>query len=166
MKRPFVITCLALQAIAFLAVSPAAEAATTESCPVVFASGPPPEPEGPVPGGRATLIRNEDGIGLSINTRHLPGAGPVTVWMFFINADGTRVNGPIFGTSDLVTRNGRAHFGIGVSESADGLVDAETDRVHALVLHHGDVNPDLIHEQLTIPGGGGPPNPVQLVLCD
>ena len=165
MKRSFVITCLALQAVAFLAVSPAAEAATTESCPVVFASGPPPEPEGPVPGGRATLIRNEDGIGLSIDTRHLPGAGPVTVWMFFIQPDGS-ANGPFFGSSDLVTRNGRAHFGIGVSESAGELVDAEHDGVHALILHHGSINPDLIHEQLTMPAGGGPPNPVQLVLCD
>jgi hypothetical protein len=97
-------------------------------------------PGGRVPGATARVVRDEDGLAVIVNTRHLP-AGPFTVWLFFFDCDSAgdcsgppNNGGPMFGTADTVGANGRAHFSVGVPETSDFVVDAESDEVHAVVV--------------------------------
>ena len=129
---------VALSVVALVVgISAPIEATTVSHHDVLFVEG--GAPAGRVPGGTARVVRDEDGLAVIVNTRHLP-AGPFTVWLFFIacesagNCAATPNNGgPMFGTADTVGANGRAHFSVGVPESSPFVVDAESDEVHAVV---------------------------------
>lgn len=163
MKRTCLLVVAALAVLA-VATGSAAIAATIDHHIVQFIEDGAPGDR--VPGAHAKMIRNEDGLGLIINTRHFP-PGPMTVWLFFFTCDpadpacGPTGGGPVFGTSDVVKANGRVHLAIGVPEGNGYLTDAWTDEVHAVMLSK-EFDPDLIHTQLTTPVGG---TPTQVVIA-
>lgn len=155
-----------LLALTAVFVPVAADAATIQTSPVFVALGGPPAdfPVGEeVPGAEATLIRNKDGVAFIIRTGDLP-EGALTAWLFDFPcdniADCSPSGPPIFGTSDTVGQDGKAHLAFGISE-ADGVVDAEADTFVVLILDHGPVDPKLIHLHLSTVLDG---MPVQTVI--
>ena len=162
-----------LVAVAAVLVVSAAEADTTIQTARVFEAegGPPNFLVGDhVHGAKATVYRNDDGIGVIIKTEEL-NEGVFTAWLFECSGESTdpcdAFLPPSFCSSDTVRHNGRMHLACGLTATGTpgmGYSDSRSPFV-VLILDHGPIDPDTIHLQLTIPMP--PPTvPVQTVKVE
>ncbi len=147
---------IAIVAVLLMGLSPVLEAQTVSNHNVYWIEGGVPGEK--VDGGAAKVIREADGLSVVINTRHLV-AGPVTVWLFFFACDPTvpgcnpTNGGPMFGTADVVHKNGKGTLAVGVPISSPFLTDPMLDEVHAVIADDKPTNVPM-HERLRTPSGG------------
>ena len=170
-------TIIVLALAGLFAVSVAGADTTTRTVPVFEATGgpfsTPPFPVGSkVDGASATIIRNEGGVAVIIETEDLPEGGAYTAWWFeclppTTTEDCIPALPPPFGSSDTTGDDDEVHLAFGISEGF-GISDSASPFV-VLILDHGRVDPELIDEQLSKPGlpmtpGAG--TPTQVVKFD
>ncbi len=164
---------IVLALAAFFIVSAAEAETTIQKVRVFKAEGGPPAnfPVGKKVGGaKATVYRNDDGIGVIINTKKL-SKGVFTAWLFECSGMSTDPCAPFlppsFCSSDTAGKNGKLQFACGVTATgmpALGFSDSQSPFV-VFILDHGPIDPEIIHLQLTIPMP--PPTvPVQTVKVD
>ncbi len=136
--------------------------------------------------GSSKLVRNQNGVSLTLNTSELePGSAETVWWIVFNNpeecVDGCNgedlsneaVNGDvIYAAGNVVGGNGTANFAAHLNEgdndgsifmggfgfAGSGLIDAETAEIHLVVRSHGQAIPGMIDEQIHTFNGGCPPN--------
>lgn len=132
--------------------------------------------------GSSKLVRNKNGVSLTLNTSGLEPGSAVTVWWVVFNnpgacagdCDGTDLGNPnvagdvIYGAGHVVGGNGTANFAAHLNEGdsggslfpqpSPGLIDAETAEIHIVVRSHGPAIPGMIDEQIHTVNGGCPPN--------
>ncbi len=132
--------------------------------------------------GSSTLIRNKNGVSLTLNTSGLEPGSAVTVWWIVFNnpnacvdgCDGTDLGDPnvagdvIYAAGHVVGNNGTANFAAHLNEGdsggslfpqpSPGLIDAETAEIHLVVRSHGPFIPGMIVDQIHTVNGGCPPN--------
>ena len=160
-------------ALAAIFIVSAAEADTTiQTVPVFEAEGGPPGfAVGSLVGGAsATVYRNDDGIGVIIETKKL-SEGVFTAWLFECSGMTTDLCAPFFPpnfcSSDTAGDNGKVHLACGLTATGTpgtGSSDSRSPFV-VFILDHGPIDPDMIHLQLTIPMP--PPTvPVQTVKVE
>jgi hypothetical protein len=143
----------------------------------VWAAGPPETgdvialPPGPVPEvvGNAKLVRNDNGVSVTIHTSELTAGDVVTVWAF-VWKDPSLCSGPCDGediplavlpppqvAGNIVGGNGTSNFGghVDVWDSSENPDDSE---IHFGLVTHGQKIPGIVDEQLSTPdaGCGGP----------
>jgi hypothetical protein len=168
-------------------VSPLAQAdPATRDVSSVVVFGTPQE----VPGAWSALVRNDEGVAMTLHTSGLaPGTASTVWWVVFNNPEfcthgefGLRCGGGDFppggdprvqasvlnATGNLIGESGLGNFGAYLSENdttganfGPGLLDARRADVHLVVRTHGDAIPGLIPEQLSTFNGGCPPNVCQ-----
>ena len=150
-----------------------ADPATVQTVPVFEALGGPPSDFAvgkQVGGASATVYRNDDGVGVIIETKKL-SAGAFTAWLFEC-AGGTVVPcvpflPPSFCSGDTAGPNGKADLVCGLTDdniAGMGTPDSRAPFV-VLILDHGPIDPEEIHLQLSVPMP--PPTvPVQTVKVD
>jgi hypothetical protein len=173
MKRIIILALAAV--ICVSATQAAADVATVQSVKVFEAVGGPPNFNvgKKVGGAKATVYRNDNGLGIIIKTKKL-SEGAFTAWLFECvggtaeNCDrGSPPNAPIFCSADTAKSNGKVHISCGVSEvmpGTPGLTDSRNPFV-VLFLDHGPIDPEMIDLQLSIPMP--PPTvPVQTVKVE
>ncbi len=164
---------IVLALAAFFIVSAAEAETTIQKARIFKAEGGPPAnfPVGrEVSGAKATVYRNKDGIGVIIKTRKL-SKGVFTAWLFECSGASTELCAPhlppIFCSSDRARRNGELQIACGMTATGTpgtGFSDSRSPFV-VLILDHGEIDPETIHLQLTIPMP--PPTvPVQTVKVD
>ncbi len=166
---------IVLALAAFFIVSAAEAETTIQKVRVFKAEGGPPAnfPVGKKVGGaKATVYRNDDGIGVIIDTKKL-SKGVFTAWLFECSGMSTDPCAPflppIFCSSDTAEKGkkGKVHLACGMTATGTpgtGLSDSRSPFV-VLILDHGTIDPDTIHLQLTMPMP--PPTvPVQTVKVD
>jgi hypothetical protein len=115
--------------------------------------------------GSSTLVRNQNGVTVTVNTSELDPGSAVTIWLVVFN-NGTS-GGPddvIYGAGHVVGGNGTANFAAHLNEGdtggslfpqpSPGLIDAETAEIHIVVRSHGPAIPGMIPEQIHTVGGG------------
>ncbi len=164
---------IVLALAAFFIVSAAEAETTIQKVRVFKAEGGPPAnfPVGKKVGGAsATVYRNDDGIGVIIDTKKL-SKGVFTAWLFECSGLSTDSCAPFFPpsfcSSDTAGKNGKLQFACGVTATGTpgtGLSSSRSPFV-VLILDHGTIDPDTIHLQLTMPMP--PPTvPVQTVKVD
>ena len=117
-------------------------------------------------GASATVYRNDEGVGIIIETKKL-SEGAFTAWVFDC-ASGTLdpcnpVTPPSFCSGDTVGPNGKAELVCGLTDDdmAGGAPDSRAPLV-LFILDHGPIDPANIHTQLSIPPG----TPVQTAKVD
>ena len=175
---------LLLGAIALLGAGrtlPASAASATRSVAPMQAHA--TDPREPRPRDRSVLVRNDTGIVAEIRTSNLDRAAYTVWWAIFNNpafcadlpctssdlpANGgdIRVEASIlYADGDVVGPNSKGRFiaGLSVGQTKDalfgpGLLDPRGAEVHLLVRTHGSEILEVLHEQVTTPGGGCPPN--------
>ncbi len=157
---------IVLALAAFFIVSAAEAETTIQKVRVFKAEGGPPAnfPVGKKVGGAsATVYRNDDGIGVIIDTKKL-SKGVFTAWLFECSGASTELcapHPPIFCSSDTAGKGkgkgkgkkGEVHLACGMTATGTpgtGLSDSRSPFV-VLILDHGTIDPDTIHLQLTIP---------------
>ncbi len=173
---------LILMATLFLGVATEADAASATTSTASMEAHP-SDPREPRARDKSVLVRNDDGIAIEIRTSNLDDAAYTVWWVIFnspeycaelpCTADDLPANGgderveasAIYADGALVGRGGRGRFfaGLAVGEMKDalygpGLVDPRGAEVHVLVRSHGSKIPEVLHEQITTPAGGCPPN--------
>ncbi len=166
---------IVLALAAFFIVSAAEAETTIQKVRVFKAEGGPPAnfPVGKKVGGAsATVYRNDDGIGIIIDTKKL-SKGVFTAWLFECTGMSTDACAPhfppTFCSSDTAEKGkkGKVHLACGVTATkmpGMGFSDSQSPFV-VLILDHGPIDPETIHLQLTIPMP--PPTvPVQTVKVD
>ena len=142
-------------ALAAVFVVTAAEAATIQKARVFeFQSGPPGFAVGnKVGGAHATVYRNDGGVAVILKTKKL-SEGASTTWLFECVGGSTTEhclhNGPLFCSADTVGDNGKMHLACGISQGDPGLMSPLNPFV-LLILHHGAIDPEMIHLQLSVP---------------
>ncbi len=134
-------------------VSVAAAETTTRTVPVFEAAGGPPFPVGDrVDDAHATIIRNDNGVAVHIETE-VPEERVFTVWLFecttSIELGCAPFFPPPFGDATISGDDDEISLVFGISEGS-GIVDSQNPFV-AFMLNHGPVIPDLIDQQLTNP---------------
>ena len=167
--------CLALSAILVVSVEEAsADAPTVQTVPIFEAMGGPPTDfavGNEVGGASATVYRNDDGVGIVIETNKL-SVGAFTAWVFECTG-GTVVPcdpffPPSFCSGDTAGPNGKADLVCGLTDddiAGMGTPDSRAPFV-VLILDHGPIDPVLIHRQLSVPMPPPPAAPVQTVKVD
>ena len=136
--------------------------------------------------GSSKLVRNQNGVTVTVNTSDLePGSAQTVWWIVFNNpeecVDGCNgadlsnpdVNGDvIYAAGNVVGGNGTSNFAAHLNEGdndgsifegafgfpGSGLIDAETAEIHLVVRSHGQAIPGMIDEQIHTFNGGCPPN--------
>jgi hypothetical protein len=121
-----------------------------------------------VVGASSKLVRNQNGVTVTVNTSGLVSGSAVTIWLIVFN-NGTS-GGPddvIYGAGHVVGPNGTANFAAHLNEGdsggslfpqpSPGLIDAETAEIHIVVRSHGPFIPGMIPEQIhTVEGDCDP----------
>jgi hypothetical protein len=174
--------------LAAVVVSPLAQAdpATRDESPVtVFGTAV------VIPGASSALVRNDEGVAMTLHTSGLAPGSATTVWWVVFNNPEFCTHGlfglrcgmgdlPPFGgdprvqasivnaTGTVIGGVGIGNFGAYLSENdttgalfGPGLLDARRADVHLTVRTHGDAIPGRIPEQLSMFTGGCPPNVCQ-----
>ena len=146
-------------ALAAVLIVSAAEADTTiQTVPVFEAEGGPPgfAVGSRVGGASATVYRNDDGIGVIIETKKL-SEGVFTAWLFECSGMSTDSCAPFlppsFCSSDTAGDNKKVHLACGISDTGTpgtGFSDSRNPFV-VFILDHGPIDPDMIHLQLSVP---------------
>jgi hypothetical protein len=147
-----------------------ADAPTVQSVPVFEAMGGPPTDFAvgkKVGGASATVYRNDDGVGIVIETKKI-SAGTFTAWVFECSG-GTLVPcdpflPPSFCSGDTAGPNAKAELVCGLPDDDIAGMGAPDSRAPFVVfiLDHGPIDPDLIHLQLSIAPGGVPAQTVKV----
>ena len=120
--------------------------------------------------GSSKIVRNQNGVNVTVNTSGLEPGSAVTIWLVIFNNPGTP--GPpddvIYGAGHVVGGNGTAHFAAHLNEGdsggslfpqpSPGLIDAETAEIHIVVRSHGPAIPGMIPEQIHTLEGDCDPN--------
>ena len=159
---------LALATVLVVSAGVASADATIQSVSVFEAMGGPPTDFAvgkEVRGVSATVYRNDDGVGIVIETKKL-SAGTFTAWVFECT-NGTLVpctpimGPPSFCSGDTAGPNAKGELVCGLAD--DGLARAP---FVVLILDHGPIDPELIHLQLSIPPGGVPAQTVKVDAVD
>ena len=132
--------------------------------------------------GSSKIVRNQNGVNVTVNTSGLEPGNAVTIWLVIFNnpsecvdgCDGTDLENPnvagdvIYGAGHVVGGNGTAHFAAHLNEGdsggslfpqpSPGLIDAETAEIHIVVRSHGPAIPGMIPEQIHTVEGDCDPN--------
>ena len=155
-----------------------ADPATVQTVPVFEALGGPPSDFAvgkQVGGASATVYRNDDGVGVIIETKKL-SEGAFTAWIFECSG-GTLVPcepftgpgiGPSFCSGDTAGPNGKADLVCGLTDdniAGMGTPDSRAPFV-VFILDHGPIDPEEIHLQLSVPMPPPTTVPVQTVKVD
>ena len=136
-----------------------------------------------IPGGGSTLVRNGEGVYMSLHSAGLTAGTAVTAWWVFFNNPKKCATTPcsvadlsnpdvesslVNATGRVVGADGTADFGafkaVGDTTGAftgPGLLNSKKAEIHLVVRTHGPAildNTDLLRQQLTIFNGGCPPN--------
>ena len=170
---------IVLALAAFFIVSAAEAETTIQKVRVFKAEGGPPAnfPVGKKVGGaKATVYRNDDGIGVIIDTKKL-SKGVFTAWLFECTGASTDAcapyTPPTFCSSDTAGKGkkgkkGNVHLACGISETGmpgTGFFDSRSPFV-VFILDHGPIDPEIIHKQLSVPSAPSTTVPVQTVKVD
>src|SRR5215510_10236750 len=132
-------------------------------------------------GGGSMLVRNNDGVYMSLNSFGLTPGTAVTAWWAFFNnpkqcatrpCSSADLSNPdaqasvVSATGRVVGADGTANFGafraVGDTTGANfgpGLINPKKAEIHLVIRLHGTAmvdNPDLLKEQLTTFNGGCP----------
>ncbi len=115
--------------------------------------------DGNIEVGSSKIVRNNNGVTVTVNTSELDPGSAVTIWLVVFN-NGTS-GGPddvIYGAGHVVGPNGTANFAAHLNEGdtggslflqpSPGLIDAETAEIHIVVRSHGPFDPGRIPEQI------------------
>ncbi len=132
--------------------------------------------------GSSTIVRNQNGVSLTLNTSGLEPGSAVTVWWAVFNnpddceggCNGADLSNPdvnadvIYAAGHVVGGNGTANFAAHLNEGdsggslfpqpSPGLIDAETAEIHIVVRSHGPAIPGMIPEQIHTLEGDCDPN--------
>jgi len=132
--------------------------------------------------GSSKIVRNQNGVTVTVNTSELEPGSAVTIWLVIFNipgecfegCDGTDLANPdvagdvIYGAGHVVGPNGTANFAAHLNEGdsggslfpqpSPGLIDAETAEIHIVVRSHGPFIPGMIPEQIHTVEGDCDPN--------
>jgi hypothetical protein len=132
--------------------------------------------------GSSKIVRNKNGVTVTLNTSGLEPGSAVTIWWVVFNnpnecvdgCDETDLGNPnvagdvIYAAGHVVGNNGTAHFAAHLNEGdsggslfpqpSPGLIDAQTAEIHLVVRSHGPAIPGMIPEQIHTFNGGCPPN--------
>ncbi|HET8676767.1 MAG TPA: hypothetical protein VFO63_13305 [Blastocatellia bacterium] len=136
-----------------------------------------------IPGGGSTLVRNSEGVYMSLHSAELSPDTVVTAWWVFFNNPKKCATSPcsvadlsnpevqsslVNATGRVVGPDGTADFGafkaIGDTTGAftgPGLLNSKKAEIHLVVRTHGPAlldNPELLRQQLSMFMGGCPPN--------
>ena len=136
-----------------------------------------------IPAGGSTLVRNGEGVYMSLHSAGLSPGTAVTAWWVFFNNPKRCATSPcsvadlsnpdvesslVNATGRVVGADGTADFGafkaVGDTTGAftgPGLLNSKKTEIHLVVRTHGPAildNPDLLRQQLSMFNGGCPPN--------
>ena len=133
--------------------------------------------------GSSQLVRNKNGISVTLQTSGLTAGHPHTVWWVVFNEPGACGTNPcalpdlfvpavkadvLYAAGNVIGGNGTGNFGAYLSEgddsgsiaslfglpAAEGLIDAETAEVHLIARSHGPKIPGQVNDQINSFGGG------------
>jgi hypothetical protein len=125
-----------------------------------------------VVGASSKIVRNNNGVTVTVNTSGLVPGSAVTIWLVIFNNpeecfEGCNIDDlgnpdveadVIYGAGHVVGPNGTANFAAHLNEGdtggslfpqpSPGLIDAETAEIHIIVRSHGPFDPGRIPEQI------------------
>jgi hypothetical protein len=157
-----------------LAASTSQHAASHQTAPVLFLPS-----HGVVPGTSSELVRNDNGVTVTVHTTSLIAGNVYTIAFVIFNNPGACLTSPcgtadltraavqvstVFGSGHVVGGEGEnfaAHLNVGdVSQtiSGPGLLNSRKAEIHVQIRSHGPAIPGLIDDQIHLFNGGCPPN--------
>jgi hypothetical protein len=188
--RTGAVALVAVLVAAVMAGPAQADPATRDLGPVVvFGSGQ------IIPGAWSALVRNDNGVAMTLHTSGLAPGSATTVWWVVFNNPELCTHGelglrcgegdlPPFGgdpavqasvlwaTGHVIGGDGVGGFGAYLGEGdttgamfGPGLIDARRADVHLIVRTHGDAIPGLIDEQISTFNGGCNPGEPNVGEC-
>jgi len=142
-----------------------------------------------VPGSSASLVSNENGATATLHTSELPEGTYTTWWLIWNNPDKCENPNPVlvgtqctladkgnsevgysvvYGTGHVVGSNGVGNFGSQLKKDdltkvrrGDGLTNPMGAEIHVVVRYHGELEPEIVPEEIHTFGGGCPCSNIQ-----